>query len=502
MARPPAFIGLHPGRGAFPVVGSVVALALVVAALMPIRSDVDPAVPALALVLVPLVGAFGGRRLAVACSVAGVLAFNFVFTRPFDSLAVASVTSVTAFIAYLTVSGVLGVAIDQLRRASAESRQRAVEASLLRDLTIDLLREARRVRPAVTGSLERLVESLPLLGAAVDVHLANGERFTVTAGDADACVAAIERDGSTLGERSATPRITDGSSDVLVIQLAAGDARFGTLAVREAPHARPTPSSVRVIGTFSNLITLACERAQFVDESVRRAALEQSEQHRVTLVQSVSHDLRTPLTSMRALAATLPDLGAVTPAQRSVLDGIEHEATRLATMVDQVLDLSRIDSGRLMPRFETVALDDIVRSAVDAVERAHPGVDVRVDIEPRARPVPVDEPLIRQVVVNLLENAIGHGAPPFEVSVRTVDEHTELRVRDHGAGIAPNDRQHMFDASWAMQRRTADDRARGLGLVIGAGFVRAHNGTLQVEHTPGGGATFVVSLPREPSAAR
>jgi K+-sensing histidine kinase KdpD len=106
------------------------------------------------------------------------------------------------------------------------------------------------------------------------------------------------------------------------------------------------------------------------------------------------------------------------------------------------------------------------------------------------------------VLVNLLENAVHHGAPPVEVDVRRRNGHLEIAVADHGGGIPERDRPHVFDASWAMRRPSADERRRGLGLVVGAGFVHAHDGDIRIEPTHGGGATFVVSLPLDAAGAR
>jgi two-component system sensor histidine kinase KdpD len=483
---------------------ALAALLVVIAVLVPFRARLDPGTAALALLVGPLLAALGSLRVAIVMSAAGALAFNVLFTRPFNSLHIESATSVAAFCAYVAVSLVLGVAVDRLRRASRQSEQRAAEAVLLRDLTLELLRQDPSLRPRIEEAVDQLVASLRLRGAAVQVEMGGGERVGVRRGAGErshrTMLAALSRMDV---EHRSSPRRPEVGDGVVAVVLSAGETVLGALAVELPADAAVDESAERVVGAFANLIALACERDRYLDESVRRRVLEQAEQHRVTLVQSVSHDLRTPLTSIRALASTLPELGATTPDQMGVLDDIDREATRLARMVDQVLDLSRIDSGVLRPRLERVEVDELVASAVSAVRPLLADArDIAVRIDPDAPAVPVDEPLMRQVLVNLLENAVHHGAPPVEVDVRRRNGHLEIAVADHGGGIPERDRPHVFDASRAMRRPSADERRRGLGLVVGAGFVHAHDGDIRIEPTHGGGATFVVSLPLDAAGAR
>lgn len=110
-------------------------------------------------------------------------------------------------------------------------------------------------------------------------------------------------------------------------------------------------------------------------------------------------------------------------------------------------------------------------------------------------PVPIDEPLMVQVIVNLIENALRHGEAPFELHASTRGDRIEIRMIDHGRGIPEAERRRLFDPGHAMRHATADERSHGLGLAISAGFVDAHQGHIRVDPTPGGGATFIVSLP-------
>jgi two-component system sensor histidine kinase KdpD len=468
-------------------------LVLVVVMLGSIRRHVDPGTAALALVPGPLLAARGSLRAAASASVLGALAFNVVFTQPYGSLRISSSTSITAFVVYLVIALTMALAIEQLRRAERTSRRRAHESALIQELSVELLRQNVWLQPSLDGGLRRLAELLDLRSAAIELgdDVVDGGSVSIGEG-ARSQRAALPLLASAYASAPA-PTTT---ADLLAVPIAAGERTFGALAV-ERERGFDT-SSEQVVHVFANLVALWCDRARFAREAVDRSVLEQAEQHRVRLVQSVSHDLRTPLTSIRALASTVGELGPLLDAQREVLADIDEQTQRLARMVDQVLDLSRIDSGMLRPRLTRVALDDLVRAAVAQVApRLSSPDELTVNLGEDVGLVPVDEPLIRQVVVNLLENALRHGAPPFEVALRARTDSVEIAVRDHGKGVPEADRRRMFDASWAMQRASADERSTGLGLVVAAGFARAHGGHLRVEPTDGGGATFVISLPRE-----
>ena len=135
----------------------------------------------------------------------------------------------------------------------------------------------------------------------------------------------------------------------------------------------------------------------------------------------------------------------------------------------------------------------MIHSAVSAV-RLTSSATISMAIE-ECPAIPIDEVLLKQALVNLLENATRYGEPPFEVTLRHRNAAIELRVIDHGAGIPEAERRRIFDPTFAMRRATTDERSRGLGLAISAGFVEAHHGHIRAEPTPGGGATFVITLP-------
>jgi len=248
----------------------------------------------------------------------------------------------------------------------------------------------------------------------------------------------------------------------------------------------------RFLESFTGVVALALTRARLAEERVRRLTLEETDRLRTVLLRSVSHDLRTPLTAIKATAGTLASDDVPPERRRELLTGIEQEVDRLSHLVTNLLDLSRIESGSLQLDRQAVPLDDLVDDAVDAagtrgsVELALPEHLVVLD---------ADETLLRQVLVNLLENAARY-APDSAVRIAAHrDEHAvEIRVVDHGPGIPEPERARVFEP-YNRARPGLRGRGSGLGLAISRGFVAAHGGTLEIETTPGGGATFVVRMP-------
>jgi two-component system, OmpR family, sensor histidine kinase KdpD len=248
----------------------------------------------------------------------------------------------------------------------------------------------------------------------------------------------------------------------------------------------------RFLESFTGVVALALTRARLAEERVRRLTLEETDRLRTVLLRSVSHDLRTPLTAIKATAGTLASDDVPPERRRELLTGIEQEVDRLSHLVTNLLDLSRIESGSLQLDRQAVPLDDLVDDAVDA---AGTGGSVELALPDHLVVLDADETLLRQVLVNLLENAARY-APDSAVRIAAHQDEraVEIRVVDHGPGIPEPERARVFEP-YNRAHPGLRGRGSGLGLAISRGFVAAHGGTLEVETTPGGGATFVVRMP-------
>jgi two-component system sensor histidine kinase KdpD len=296
---------------------------------------------------------------------------------------------------------------------------------------------------------------------------------------------------------------------VVAIMLAAGGGRgpallAATLAVLAfdvcfiPPRFALVVADARHLVTFGVMFGAGLAIATLVERGRRlhAAALEatvraRGEELRSSILSLVSHDLRTPLavilgatTSLREHGARLDD-----PARRELLDAAIEEAERLERVLGNLLELTRLETG-LVPAREWVPVEELVGGALTRLERALGGRAVEVALEPDLA-VSVDPVLFELVLINLLDNAIKHGAPPIAVRARRLGAEIELAIEDRGAGLPPGDEAALF-AKFARASRAP---GVGLGLAIVRGVVVAHGGRVEVGRGPAGGARFVVTLP-------
>jgi two-component system sensor histidine kinase KdpD len=474
----------------------LVMLAIATAILLPFRDDITVGTVALAMLLPVLGASYGGLWVGLAGAVVGALTFNFLFTEPYHSFRIEAEESVAAFAVYLFVAMVLALVVDRLRDAERLAARRARDVSLLQELTAEMVRNAN-VEATLRSALGRVVESVPLLGIALRVRLARGD-FEASAGDAEGALGTAEL---FLRDRESRPAVLTlrERKGALALPVSTPDEVLGFIVADPGAYELDRFAEA-FLESFAGVVAQAATRDRLADEAARRRALEETDRLRTALFQSVSHDLRTPLTAIRAGAAALQDV--TEPAARTqMLDDIEREAGRLSRLVESMLDLSRVESGLLRPRPTRMPVDELVWGAIEAAGVRAPA-KLSVNVPEELDPVTVDETMIRQVLVNLLENAAAYADDsPVLVDATERQGRLVLRVVDHGPGIPDAERRRVFEPYLRLRPAGSRPTSSGLGLAISRGFVHAHGGTIRVVTTPGGGATFVIDLPLQAAAA-
>ncbi|HZN13480.1 MAG TPA: ATP-binding protein [Acidimicrobiales bacterium] len=226
----------------------------------------------------------------------------------------------------------------------------------------------------------------------------------------------------------------------------------------------------------------------------RAHVLEQVDEQRSAMLRSVSHDLRTPLAAIRAVASDLRAGVVYDDATRTeLLDVVCDEADRLDRLVANLLSLSRIEAGAMRPERQAVDVAELVQLVVHRLDAVFRQVRVEIAIAPSLPLVDADHTQLEQVVANLLENAARH-APPrstVRVEIRRKGDAVEVRIADEGTGVPDWERERIFEPF----RRGDGSQSSGIGLAICRAVIEAHGGRIAVESTPGGGATFVFSIP-------
>ena len=253
----------------------------------------------------------------------------------------------------------------------------------------------------------------------------------------------------------------------------------------------------RMLNAFASNLSAALDRRRLSAQAAQASALVEANELRSALLQAVSHDLRTPLAGIKASVNSLrqPDVQWTESETAEFLATVEDETDRLTNLVDNLLDMSRIQADAVMPALRPTTLDEVVPAALASLgPRAR---EVVAEISETVPPVEADPALLERIVANLVDNAITHSAStcPVRVEAGIVGTRVLLRVIDRGKGIRPEDRERVFQPFQRLDDAAPRGGAGvGLGLAVARGFTRAMRGELTIDDTPGGGTTMIVEL--------
>jgi two-component system sensor histidine kinase KdpD len=424
------------------------ALALTTLLLYPLSEIAEPvSLGVLYLLAVLLVSTFWGLRLGLATGIAAALAFNFFHIPPTGRLTIADAEDWVALVVFLVAAVVASTLSDMARQRAEEAEQRRREADLASELA-RLLLGAPEPRSALAPAAKRIADALRIDSAAVVLeHVEGDERH-----------AAVPLGG------------------------------IGTLLV---PVAAEEIARERVAPALEALLRAAFERERLTAEVVETSALRRSDEIKTAVLRSVSHDLRSPLTAIVAAGEALgsPSLGSED--RPELADTIAHESRRLTRLVDQLLDLARLQAGTAEPREDWCSLEEVIRAAVEdtgAPER------VRLSIAADLPLLRADAGQLQRAFANLIENALRYGDhEAVSVRARVSGGRILMRVVDQGPGIPLAEQERIFAPFY--RGPGAAGQGSGLGLAIVRGLLEANGGHVRVESLPGQGTSFVVELP-------
>ena len=457
---------------------------------------------------------------AVLSAVLGFLAFDLLFIPPYYTFNVASPDHVLALFVYLSVAIITARLVSRVRARTEEALREGRRTALLAELNAALIGDV-----TLEAILARIAERVvTVYGAAGCRVLAPGPDGAPRVGASfpPTITATVDRTGIALAEWAVEHRQPVGRSgrgrriigrqapagshdergersDVLYLPILTPDRVAGVLEVIGRPGAGAFHAEdERLLTTFVDQAALALERARLSDEAAQAAVLVRSDELKSALLAAVSHDLRTPLASIKASATSLLDDSVDWDAEtrHDFLSAIDEETDRLTLMVSNLLDLSRIEGGALRPQKDWYDLDELigdVQSRIQARTEAHP---VRLEIEPDLPLLYFDYVEIAQVLLNLIENAVKYTplGTPITIAARRVSGAVEISVHDEGPGIPLHQQGHLFEKFYRARSDT-NATGTGIGLTIAKGLVEAHGGAIRVESASGAGTTFRFTLP-------
>ena len=462
------------------------------------------------LLCVVLVAVKLGRGPAMLAAVLSVASFDFFYVPPRFSFAVSDVQYLLTFSVMLAVGLLIGQLTAHLRFSARVSTSRERRAQALFELTRDLSGALLSVQVVEMGeaAVQRTFggQAKVLLTDANDkLCLDNTLPSTIDASIADWAFH--------NGQRAGLGTATLPSSSWHYVPLQAPMRTRGVLALQPThPRWLLIPEQVQQLETLARQIAIALERVHYVEVAQNAVVQMESERLRNTLLAAMSHDVRTPLTALIGLAESLvlssPPLAHE---QAASAVAIQSEARQLNTLVTNLLDMARLQSGQLQLHKDWQSVEEVVGGAIRAARHALGKLTVRTEL-PRDLPlVECDAMLMERVLVNLIENAAKYGVPatnestttapePIVITARATPHTLELRVRDYGPGLPESARgqEHTLFDKFTRGQVESSTRGFGLGLAICKAVVEAHLGKITVAQASGGGAEFTITLPRKP----
>jgi two-component system, OmpR family, sensor histidine kinase KdpD len=503
-----------------------------------------------------------GRYAATLASLVAFLSFDFFLVPPLYVFTISRVEEWIALFIFLVTAILTSQLAVALRNQAKEARTREQQTRILYDLVNVINREeepkhqlnaiTRAVVEVFSGwGVKDCVLLQPDATGVLNVQASSSEpveRVTLSADEqataawvvAHGGIMDLSQDTSTTPSRHSTQHIVVRSTatgrathrSLRFIPLTLGQKVQGVLRLRLLDDARAlpqkklagedlarSPAPTAFFWTFLNQVAALVERARLQQENMRIEVLQRTDALRTALLSSVSHDLRTPLTSIKAAASSLlqQDVYWDEEERRGFAQTIEHEADRLNRLVGNLLDMSRIEEGALKPEKEQYSLVALVQDVLGRLEPLLAGRLVHMHLPSDLLLVEVDYLHLDQVLTNLMENAVRYTPPesPIDVSAKREGEQVILSVADRGPGVPLAEMTRIFDKFYRVQRRRSGGLAQGsvsaalpspagsgLGLAVCKGLAEANGGHIQAELREGGGLVVSVTLPSAVSPLR
>jgi two-component system sensor histidine kinase KdpD len=452
------------------------------------------------LLIVLVVAATSRLWAAVTTSLAAMFCLNFFFLPPVGTLTIADPQNWVALFAFLAVSLIASNLSAVARARTDEAIGRRDELARLFDLSRDVL-VITDSRQAISAIARATARRFYLAFVAIALPRADEwELFAAGTRSVDldhrelthafaAAQASFEFDAQ--ARTYAGHRTTVVGADIVrLVPLRVGTRPVGLLAATGRPVEPGT------LDALAGVVAIAIERAKFLEERKSAELTRQSEELKASLLASLGHDLRTPLTAIRIAAGNIKSAGLDDENRAEQSDVILIEAERLTRLFENILEMARIDAGAVATHSRWVHPSEIIASARGQVEQSIRTHALIVEVDPDV-PVKLDPRLTAAALARVLENA-AHYSPPgstIHVGAGTTADGLEIHVRDHGAGIAAADLAHVFDrfsrGAAASQRTTGT----GMGLSIARGLLAAEGGRIWAENDPDGGSRFTIAVP-------
>lgn len=436
------------------------------------------------LFLVILAALVVGRGAAIWTSVASFLAFNWFFVAPRYTFNVKAMTDWSVLVVFLFIATVTGQLMALLKARAWEARQHERETAALAEASW-----------AVASQLDiqsALLEVLRQVSKVVELESA---AFVSTRGSAPKVVASFPSDV----EGSALLVLAQDEPGILNLPIKMKDTQFGYAVLKLPGKDSLTKSQQKIIDSLLSHSAIVFQREYLMQAEAKSQALADADRLKTALLSMVSHDFRSPLTSIKASISTLMEDGS--PLDEETKNGlhnaIDQETDRLNRMVGNILDLSRLEADAWRPKLEWTPISELIGMALDHFSDENNN-RIDLEIDPMVAEINVDCVQIVQVIKNLVENALKYSNVGKQVDIRVFKEAEAavIEVLDRGRGIREADFEHLFEPFFrSSDLQESSIPGVGVGLAVCRGLVEAHGGSLIAKNRDNGGAVFRVTLP-------
>ena len=427
------------------------------------------------------VSTWWGLAEALVASIVAVLGINYLFLPPVGTLTIQDPQNLVAFIAFLVTAVTASQLSDRARRRAAEAEARRLEIERLYAL-VQAMMPGGSARKTIREFVNKVVQVFGCEAAAfyyrpTDEILRSGPESQPVS-DHDLRAAAEIDDVSINLERS-----------LATAPVRLGGRPLGSMALIGA---LPSEQTVKAI---VNLVAITIEKARALEDASHAEAARQSEVLKSALLDSLAHDIKTPLTSIKAAVTSL--LGSAPGTERELLTIINEEADRLNQLAAEVIAMARIEAGKLHLEKRPVEAADLIAAALSEYAARLKGREVTVNVAKRLPAAEADPEFVEQVVKQFVENAVNYSpeGTPIAITAELKSGRIVIGVADRGPGIEENERSRVFDKFFRARQHRFSTKGTGMGLAIAKGIVEAHGERIWVESEPGHGSAFYFSLP-------
>lgn len=454
------------------------------------------------MICVVIVSALWGLGPAILTCILAVLAHDFFFVSPLISFGPPDIQEIPTLVIMLLVSVIISYLTSLVRHQAGEALRREHESSTLYNLSRDL---------SGTNELETTIRAIiksarEIFGCEIVLFLPDmkynepliphidQQGMHINKDDYDAAYLAFKQ-GKIVGQGTST--LTDARARYLPINSARGVIGVLALYSDQSPNLL-TGGRSRLLGIFTDLVAVSIERALLTIDIRQAQILEEKEKLQTALLNSISHDLRTPLVSIMGVLGSLreEDMPLNEDVKKEMIYVASEEAERLNRLIDNLLDSSRIQSDSVILYRQMCDIKEILTAALQGLPSSADTHPIQMNI-PSALPlISLDFGLMVHVFVNILDNAFKYSAVglPVEINAREMENAMEIEVADRGIGIPPQELVHIFDRFYR-GKQSEKVIGIGLGLSICKGIVESHNGLISAEVRPGGGTKIRLLLP-------